>query len=390
MLPEFFQFSVPTKILYQQGITADIGNELEELGVTHPFIVTDHVVEGLGLLHPVEKAFEDAGVHAADVFQDVPENSEVEVVKNAALAAKEAGSDSVVAVGGGSVIDTAKGVNLLLSEGGNLVDYSGAQLLTRPLKPLVVVPTTAGTGSEVTSVAVIYNESEKVKMVFPDRYLTPDLAVLDPEMTSTMPPALTAATGMDALTHAIEAVTGIDHSPFSDSLALSAIRLIDRNIVNAVRQGDDLDARGAMCIAACLAGVAFTHSMVGCIHGMAHTLGGLYRIPHGIANSIMLPFGLQYNLPVAEDRIALLATALLAKSQLKGGRSLAEAVIERCFELQSELKESCGMPSRLGDLGLKERDLQAVAEGTVSDGTSIYNPREVEVEEILNTLKRAL
>ena len=388
-IPEFFQFSAPTKVLYQSGIAADFGNELEDLVIKRPFVITDAVLNDLGILDPIRDSLKSISVEAAAIFDDVPENSEVKVVERAAGIAREAGADSIIAVGGGSVIDTAKGVNILLCEGGNLVDYSGAQLLTRSLKPLVVVPTTAGTGSEVTSVAVILNEDERLKMVFPDKYLTPDMAVLDPEMTRSMPPRLTAATGLDALTHAVEAVVDIDHSPFSDAFAMSAIDLINRNLLDAVKNGDDLDARGAMLVAACLAGIAFNHSMCGCVHAMSHTVGGLFHVAHGVANGILLPFGMEYNLPVAQDRIALLGRALVDDWKGMGEDELAKAAIGRIFDLQEELKQTCDLPIRLSGVGLTESDLPAVAEGALSDGTSIYNPRELEEEEILKVLKKA-
>jgi alcohol dehydrogenase len=390
VLPEFFEFHNPTKVVYGEGIATDLQAELAQLPARRYFVVSDGVIDGIGLLANVKAGLESAGVVVAGEFLDVPQNSEVKVVEACAEAAAECGADGWVALGGGSVMDTAKAANILLCEGGDLVqDHSGAQTLTRPLKPLVAIPTTAGTGSEVTMVAVVYDREARVKTPFTDKFLLPDLAVLDPRITVSMPPGLTASTAMDALTHAMEAYVGPQWSPHSDALAAEAIRLVFGSVEAATRQGNDLDARGALLIASNLAGIAFTHSMVGCVHGMAHSVGALCHVPHGVANAILLPHGLDYNFEEIKEKLAALAPAVGRATAGMAVERAAAQVIQAVRELTVRLNALGAIPLRLRDAGVPEQMLPEVAELTVMDGTSFYNPREVVAEDILDTLKRA-
>lgn len=389
MLPEFFEFYNPTKIIFGNNLSLDCGTEIESLGISTLGIVTDKVILSTGMVDKIKDAItEKIGIKVPGVYSDVPENSSVSTVEKGSELFKEWSCDGILAIGGGSVIDTGKAINILISEGGNLCeDYMGAQTLTRALKPLVVVPTTAGTGSEVTMVAVIYKEDENLKVPFTDKFLLPSLAVLDPVLTVTLPTKLTAATGMDALTHAMEAIIGIQSSPMADALAFGAIKLIKNNLLVAIKEGNNLEARGNMLIASTLAGMAFSHSMVGCVHGMSHTCGGLFHVPHGVANAILLPYGLLYNLEVATEKIAEISRVW--GIQKDEPELMARALIEDIKNFQKELNAACGLPFKLRDMGIKEGDLQSIAEGTVLDGTSFYNPREVTAEDILMVLKEA-
>ena len=391
MLPEFFEFFLPTKVVFGPGLVSDFSAELANIPAKRFFVVTDKIIRENGLTDRVLEGLANSGVETAGVFDDVPQNSEVKVCARAAEAAKSSGADGIIAVGGGSVIDTAKAANILFTKGGDLVeDYSGAQTLTERLHPLIVIPTTSGTGSEVTQVAVILDEEAEVKSPFTDRYLLPDLAILDPEMTYTMPPLVTAATGMDAFTHAVEAYVGVQASPFSDALAIAAIKLVRKNLVKACTDPEDPEARGSMAIAACQSGIAFNHSMVGIVHGMAHTIGGLHHVAHGTANSICLPFGMNYNIEECQEKLALLAHYLGKDARDLDTMDAAKLAIEAVIELRAELKNVAGLPDKLSDVGIKEENLEAIAEGTVMDGTSFYNPREVTAEDVLVELKRAL
>jgi len=370
MIPEFFEFYNPTKVVYSPGIASDFKAELNLLGASKYFIVSDIQVTG--------------------VFLDVPPNSEVKAVNACAEQVKTSGAEGLIAVGGGSVIDTAKAANILICEGGDLVeDHSGAQTLTKPLNPLVAIPTTAGTGSEVTMAAVIYDEENSVKMAFTDKFLLPDLAVLDPEMTASMPPRLTASTAMDAMTHAVEAYVGLQWSPVSDALASGAIELIFRNIVKATQDGSDMEARGSLLVASAMAGIAFSHSMVGCVHGMAHAAGGICQVPHGIANGILLPHGLEYNFEEITEKLARLAPVMGEEVSGLSPDDRAKKAIESIRRLTRKLNEMGALPLRLRDVGVPEERLPEIAEAAVMDGTSFYNPREVVAEEILVHLKNA-
>lgn len=390
MLPEFFEFYNPTKVVYKDGIATDLKPELDLIGIKKYFIVSDHIISNVGLVKKVSDGLADAGCEVTGQFLDVAQDARLKDVKKCADLVKASGAQGILSIGGGSVIDTAKAVNILFSVGGDLVeDFSGAHTLTRPLNPHVVIPTTAGTGSEVTMIAVIYDEENKEKLAFPDKFLLPNLAVLDPQMTISLPPKMTAATGMDALTHAVEAYVGITASPISDGFSLGAIELIMQNLVRAVENGADVEARGGMLIAATMAGIAFTHSMVGCVHGMAHTCGAHFRVPHGVANAIFLPHGLEYNLDFIQDKLARLAPVVGALEPGMSNEAAAKAVIASIRTLIQKLNELKALPVRLRDVGVPEDGLATIAEGALNDGTSFYNPRPMDAEELLPFVKNA-
>ena len=390
MLPEFFAFYSPTKVVYEAGIVSDLKPELDIIGIKKYFVVSDHILNDLGLVQKLADGLADAGCEMVGKFLDVQQDARLNDVKTCAEAVKSSGAEGIVSIGGGSVIDTAKAVNILFSEGGDLVeDYSGGHLLTRPLKPHVVIPTTAGTGSEVTMVAVIYDEENKEKLFFADKFLMPNLAVLDPEMTLSLPPKLTASTGMDALTHSIEAYVGVEASPFSDAFAAGAIELILKYLINATEDGADIEARGAMLIASAMAGIAFTHSMVGCVHGMAHVTGALYRVPHGEANTIYLPYGMEYNFEEITEKLARLAPIMGEDVTGLTEEEAARQAIEAVRKLTGKLHELGAIPIKLSEVGVPEDGLADIAEGALNDGTSFYNPREVEPEELLPYIQRA-
>ena len=390
MLPEFFEFYNPTKVIYGPGIASDFKTELDVLGASKYFIVSDKVIKDIGIVERLIDDLNRTGIEIAGVFLDVPQNSEVKAVNLCAEKAKISGAEGLIAVGGGSVIDTAKAANILICEGGDLIeDHSGAQTLIKPLRPLVAIPTTAGTGSELTMVAVIYDEENSIKMAFTDKFLLPDLAVLDPELTTSMPPSLTASTAMDAMTHAMEAYVGLQWSPISDALACSAVELICQNIVQSTQNGDDIEARGSLQVASAMAGIAFSHSMVGCVHGMAHAVGGICQVPHGIANGILLPHGLEYNFEEISEKLARLAYFMGEEVSGLNSDDRARRVIESVRKLTGKLNELGALPLKLREVGVSEEQLPEIAEAAVMDGSSFYNPREVIAEEILVHLKNA-
>jgi len=390
MLPEFFEFHNPTKVVYEAGVATDLKPELDIIGIEKYFIVSDKPIADLGLVQKVEDGIVESGFIVTGKYTEVKQDAELEGVKRCAEMIKSSGAEGIIAIGGGSVIDTAKAANILFSKGGDLVeDYSGAHTLTSRLNPLIVIPTTAGTGSEVTMVAMVYDSENKEKLAFPDKYLLPDLAVLDPEMTLSLPPRLTASTGMDALTHAVEAYVGTAASPISDAFSSCAIELISKNIVRATENGEDIEARGSMLIGSCMAGIAFTHSMVGCVHGMAHATGALYRVPHGVANGIYLPYGLEYNFDEIYEKLANLCTPMGIDTNGKDKREMAQAVIGKIFGIRKALNDLDALPLRLRDVGVPEDGLQAIAEGALNDGTSFYNPREMDEESLLPYIKKA-
>lgn len=420
---EFFKFYLPTRVLYGIGLAERLGEELKPfLKQKHKALLfSDTVLVKNGTVGIIQKGLAGSQIEIAAIFDNIPPNSELKVVEDAARLGKEKQCDFIIALGGGSVMDTAKVANILMVQGGDIRSHMGAQLIQgRPLLPSLFIPTTAGTGSEVTEFAVILDSTNGVKLPFSEEAILPDFAVLDPKLTLSMPPKLTAATGMDALTHAIEAYVSNQDNPVSSALALYAIELIQGNILQACAHGDDLEARGAMLVASFLAGVAFNHAGVGIVHAMSHALGGVYHIPHGVANSIMLPFGVEYNLETSKERYARIAealgvlnlkpigelTKLAAKSEISTvhlalenlsfiddwvAEQKARYLIQYLKELNQRLKALSGLPTNLREAGISDNlaKLEEVVSKAMDDGAHLYNPRPANPEEIRKMIKKA-
>lgn len=392
MMPTYYEFFCPVKILCGKQAVDNIPYELEQLQARRPLIVTDPGVVQAGLLDVVIQAFSGAEAVIGGVFQDTPQDSSNLIVGQVARFYRENRCDALIAVGGGSVIDTCKGVNILVSENADdLMDFMGAYILKRPLKPFVVVPTTAGTGSEVTSAAVIANPDRNVKMSFVSPFLFPNLAVLDPRMTMTMPPRITAATGMDALTHAVEAYTCLQKNPVSDAYAAAAITLVRDHLITAVTQPRIETARLAMANSALLAGIAFTNALVGVVHGLAHAVGGVAHVPHGVANSIFLPFGMEYNLGRAADLYAELLLPLAGPEVFAqtAPADRARKAVSVVKDLKQKLYDLCGLPRTLKEAGLPKDKLEEIARTALGDGSLIMNPEAVDYDDALRLLQAA-
>lgn len=393
MAKSYYEFFCPVKIVAGHKALEHIPFELAALLAKRPMIITDKGVRGAGLLEHVANAFEGADSQIVVIFDDVPPDSSLSTVRNAAAIYRENNCDAIIAIGGGSVIDTSKGVNILVSEGGNdLLKYSGAHNLPKPLKPFFVVPTTSGTGSEVTMVAVISDTDKGVKLPFTSYFLMPNAAILDPRMTQTLPPHITAMTGMDALTHAVEAYTCLGHNPVSDAFATAAIRKVSENLMKVMDSPKDADGRLELAQASTMAGVAFSNSMVGLVHALGHSLGAVCHIPHGLCMSLFLPYVLEYNKEVNGDRIGelllYLAGADVYAATPKAQR--ADKAIQQIRVMRDELYARCKLPRTLTETGkVTESQLRQVAELTVNDGSIIYNPKEANVEDALAILKRA-
>jgi len=377
-----FVYFGPTKVVFGARTARDCGVEMAGLGCRRALVVTDPGVMKAGLVEGVRKAL---GERCVGVWSDVPQDTGIGVVNRAAAFAREKGADCVVSVGGGSVIDTGKGICILLTEGGGLENFEGIQLLTRPQTPHIVIPTTAGTGSEVTCAAVILDERKGQKMLIVEYFNTPRIAILDPKMTEKLPPGLTASTGMDAMTHAVEALQSLQREPIADGLAMQAIRLLYRDLPVCTGNGADLTARGQVQLAATMAGWAFGNAMVGLVHAMAHSLGAVARTPHGIANGILLPHVMAFNRDDAAESYAMVAEALGVRERGMGERGAAEAAIEA---IRSFL-ERIGHPVRLSEVGVTEEDLAKAATLSLSDGAIVNNARPVMDEEEVLALYRA-
>lgn len=384
MLPPFFEFSVPTRIVFQNGGVSLLAEEIAKLGRCRPFVVTDRPLRATGLVDKVIAALAGGSVEVAGVYDETPRDSDVKAVEAGAAAARAARGDCLVALGGGSVIDTAKGMNILLGAGGHLLDHQGVNVIVGPLWPLVTLPTTAGTGSEVSRFAVIKDIEAHQKISFVSNHLCSTVAILDPELTVSMPPKLTAATGMDALTHAVEACFSATATPMTDAIGFLAMRMIAENIVKAVRDGGDVEVRGRMVVASTMAGVAFSNAGVCCVHAMAHALGGLHGVPHGVANAILLPLGARFNLPSCPGKLDPFAEALGVSAA-----GDAESKIGRIVGRLRQLVQDSGIPPRLRDWQVPEDGLPLVAQTALCDGSMFFNPREAGEEDLLAMIREA-
>lgn len=399
-LPDYYEFCSRAKTIAGHDAIEKISASLRDLGARRPLIISDSGVAGAGLLDYVLNSLE-SDIEVGGIIDFVPPDSEVGVVTEISRIYREKGCDSIIAVGGGSPIDTAKGVNILVSLGGDdLLAYSGAGKVTRKLNPFIAVPTTSGTGSEMTLVAVIADHANHVKLAFTSYFLLPDVAILDSRMTKTLPPALTAATAMDALTHACEAYICMSKNPLSDTSALRAIRLISENILNVVKNPLDLEGRLALANGSALAGIAFSNSMVGMVHNIGHAIGGACGVPHGTCMSILLPYGLEYNLHRVEPMIAELlfplAGELEYRSTPRGRRALR--TIEYIRDLNQDLHDLTGgrhprflneVVDRDGRRMISRGDFDAIIRNAMDDPAQFYNPEELDRDEYRMVLECA-
>ncbi len=378
-----FIYGGPTKIVFGDGSSQDTESEMSILGCGRAVIITDKGIISAGL---VDRVADSLGSKCVGIFSDVPQDTGIEVVNNGAEYARRNGADVVISIGGGSVIDTAKGICILLMEGGTLDDFEGIQMLTRPQTPHIVLPTTAGTGSEVTWIAVIMDKEKGQKRLIVEYFNAPRVAILDPRMTEKLPPLLTASTGMDAMCHAVEALYSLSKQPVSDGLAMHAIRLLKNYLPVCVEQGSDITARGQVQIAATMAGWAFGNSMVSLNHALAHSLGAVCHLPHGIANGILLPHCMKFNLEESIDALGLVAESLGARERNMTEHDAAEAAVKEMAEFTKRIKH----PQKLSEMGVTESDLEKAAELCLFDGTITHNPRIVmDQAEALEVLRSA-
>lgn len=393
MSREYYEFFCPVKIVAGYRALEHMAYELSSRGCERPLLVTDQGVAGAGLSEGVRAALVAGGVTPAAEFDAVPPDSSLAAVKAAARAYREADCDSLVAVGGGSVMDTAKAVNILVTEGGDdLRRYTGANNLPKRLRPFVAVPTTSGTGSEVTSVTIIKDEQAGAKLPVLSQFLLPDVAVLDPRMTARLPPRITAATALDALTHAMESYTCLAKNPMSDAYAAAAIGRVGRWLVPVLEHPGDETGRLALAQAATMAGIAFSNSMVGIVHALGHAVGAIAGVHHGTCMGIFLPVVLEFNLDVRRQEIGELLLHLEgpeAYARVAPGER-GEAAVAAVGRLKDRVHELCGLPRTLSETGQVSReDFPRLARVALDDGTTLYNPVEASYEDALALLEKA-
>ncbi len=380
-----FDFNTVARIVSGAGTALELAAECRRLGVTRPLLVTDPTLVAIGLVQPVVAALAEAGLPPL-LFDQVREDPPEATVLAAADLARSGSVDGVIAVGGGSSMDVAKVVAALLGGSQALPEMYGVGQVTGSRLPMILVPTTAGTGSEVTPVAVI-TTGAPTKAGISSPVLLPDVAVLDAALTLGLPPKVTAMTGVDAMVHAIEAYTSRHKkNPLSDNLARNALRLLSRKIRTAVREGGNQQAREAMLLGACLAGQAFANAPVAAVHALAYPLGGHYHLPHGLTNSLVLPSVLEFNAPAAQHLYAELAEVVVGAPVAGGVEAKTAALIAALRQLIDDV----ALPATLHQAGVKEGDLEMLATDAMQQQRLLVNnPREVSHADALGIYRAA-
>jgi alcohol dehydrogenase len=383
---QVYGFYIPTVTLMGIGAHKQLGAQIKTLGGTKPYIVTDKGITNAGITQQiVDHVRAEAGVDSV-VFDDTVPNPTDKNVAAALEIYKSNGCDMIISLGGGSSHDCGKGVGIVATNGGTIHDYEGVDKSTQNMPPFIAVNTTAGTASEMTRFCIITDTSRKVKMAIVDWRTTPNVAINDPLLMMGMPPSLTAATGMDALTHAVEAYVSIIATPVTDACALKAIGLVANNLRAAVANGQNMEARDAMAYAEYLAGMAFNNASLGHVHAMAHQLGGFYDLPHGVCNAILLPVVEKFNMIANMDRFVDIAVAMGENVTGLSKRAAAEKALEAIRTLSSDV----GIPAGLSELGVKEADLKIMAENAQKDACGLTNPRRPTLDDVVNIYKNAM
>jgi len=375
-----FSFALPTRIEFGIGTVERLVEEIYSLGAMRPLLVTDKGIISSGILNRITVLMDKAGIEYG-IYDDVAPNPRDENVHKGAETARDLKSDCLIAVGGGSSIDCAKGISIVAIHGGKIQEYKGVEHVPGEAVPIIAVPTTAGSGSEVTFSSVITDWEMKTKFSLRSVKIAARVAICDPEMTVTMPKSLTAATGMDALTHAIEGYTATCAEPIANAAALYSITLISKYLRRAVLNGSDVEARAGMLMGSLLGAISFSHSDVAAVHCIAEALGGMYDKPHGECNAICLPEVMEYSKDYSIEKYANIAKAMgLTFSSDEEGAVLAVAEIRR-------LSEDVGIPPFTA-LGIHESEFGEIARKSYENLSNSSNPRVLSIDDYMEILKK--
>jgi len=379
-------FRIPSQISLGIGAAETVGAEAKRLGGTHAFVVCDGVLKQFGIADQVQSSLSAQGI-SSTFYTNVEYEPSIQSVDPCQQAATESGCDIVVAVGGGTTLDTAKTMAMLLVNGGKASDYLGIGLVKKRGVPTILIPTTSGTGAEITPNALFYIPELKDKRAIVSPHIVPDVAIVDPLLTLSVPPSVTAATGVDALCHAVESYTSTKASPMTDVYALEAIQLIGTHLRTAVANGQDLDAREGMAKASLLAGITIANAGTNLVHALAYPLQGLYRITHGVANSMMLPWCMDFNALSNLHKFARIAAAM---GEPVANLSMRDAAGRSAVACRL-LSEDVGIPKRLCEIGVKAENIDALVEGAMKQTRLLdNNPRRVRTEDARAIFERAL
>ena len=378
-------FYIPCVSLFGPGCSKEVGERAHNLGAKKVLIVTDEGLFKFGVADTIASYLKAANVDYHIFPGAEPNPTDINVLKGV-QAYNDNQCDFIISLGGGSSHDCAKGIGLVTAGGGNIRDYEGIDKSTVPMTPLIAINTTAGTASEMTRFCIITNTDTHVKMAIVDWRCTPLMAIDDPKLMVAKPAGLTAATGMDALTHAVEAYVSTAANPITDACAEKAITMISQWLSPAVANGENIEARDAMSYAQYLAGMAFNNASLGYVHAMAHQLGGFYNLPHGVCNAILLPHVCEFNLIACPDRYAKIAELMGVDIQHLTVNEAAYAAIDAI----RELSKAVGIPSGLTELNVKESDLTVMAENAQNDACMLTNPRKANHAQVVDIFKAAM
>jgi alcohol dehydrogenase class IV len=378
-------FRTTKRILFGGGAVEKIGQEAQILKAKKALVITDPGIIQSGLLPAVEKPLQSVGISSA-VFDGVEPDPKIEVVEKGVESAKREGIDLIIGLGGGSSLDIAKVTSVLVTNPGKIDSFLGIDLIPNPGVPLILVPTTAGTGSEVTPIAILSDTKEKLKKGVVSSYLFPEVAILDPKLTVGLPPSVTAFTGMDALTHAIESYISLNATDMTDLLAFRAMELIAKNLRMAYAYGENLMVRSAMMEGSLLAGMAFANAGVAAVHAFAYPLGGEFHIAHGLANTLMLPYVMRYNIIGCPHKFARMAKAFGEPVEGLSELDAAEAAVKFVERLSDDLR----VPRRLRAVGIPESAVPQMAESAMKvTRLLVNNPRKITLEDAVAIYKSA-
>ncbi|WP_183170627.1 MULTISPECIES: L-threonine dehydrogenase [unclassified Atlantibacter] len=371
-------FYIPAVNVIGTNSLNDALNTARDYGYKSALIVTDIMLAKLGMAEQLQQALAERNIKSI-VFDETHPNPTRANVQAGVAMLRANYCDCVISLGGGSPHDCAKGIALVAANGGDIGDYEGVDRSSKPQLPMIAINTTAGTASEMTRFCIITDEQRHIKMAIVDKHVTPVMSVNDPALMMGMPKSLTAATGMDALTHAIEAYVSTAATPITDACALKAITMIAKNLPVAVDEGDNMVAREAMAYAQFMAGMAFNNASLGYVHAMAHQLGGFYDLPHGVCNAILLPHVEQFNSRVAAARLRDCAEAMGVDVS---GMSVQQGA-QACIEAIRQLAKRVNIPAGLRDLHVKEQDFATLATNALKDACGLTNPIQASHEEIV-------
>nr|WP_203544997.1 alcohol dehydrogenase-like regulatory protein ErcA [Desulfovibrio sp. JC010] len=376
---------VAPELVFGVGSSKLAGQYAENFGVSRALIVTDPGIVGCSWVKAVKHSLEDAGIEVF-IFSEVSENPrDVEVMRGAELYLENR-CDCIIAVGGGSPMDCAKGIGIVTTNNSHILNFEGVDMVEVPGPPLICIPSTAGSSADVSQFAIITDTERDVKVSIVSKAMVPDAALIDPELTTTMDPQLTAATGLDALTHAIEAYVSNANSALTDLLALDAIELVSKNLAEAISNPKNLESRGLVMLGSMEAGLAFSNAILGAVHAMAHSLGGLLDLPHGECNAILLPYVIKTNFPSSVERYFKVAGKLGVVTVGKSDDQVCEELVQAIIDLRI----SCGVTKSLSDLGLNRKDIPKLAELALKDACMVTNPVELSQEDVEKIYEAAL